>query len=139
MTTQKEMKIKIVPERQRLLSRWVMELAAFLQDEHDMSKASAMELAHLTRELLQRLGEGRVWFDYRKEDGTIREAVGTLCPGISEKFDSYEMKGDSHGKNRWPCEEFVYWDLEREGFRTFKAHRLLKIKAATIVQKHHDR
>ena len=139
MTTQKEMKIKIVPERQRLLSRWVMELAAFLQDEHDMSKSSAMELAHLTRELLQRLGEGRVWFEYRKEDGTIREALGTLCPGISDKFDSYEMKGDSHGKNRWPCEEFVYWDLEREGFRTFKAHRLLKIKAATIVQKHHER
>jgi hypothetical protein len=136
MTTQTEKKIKIVPERQRLLSRWVMELAASLQDEHDLSKASAMELAHLTRELLQRLGEGRVWFEYRKEDGSIREAVGTLCPGISDKFDSYEMKGDSHGKNRWPCEEFVYWDLEREGFRTFKAHRLLKIKAATIVQKH---
>ena len=136
METKTEKKIAIVPERQRLLSRWVMELAAFLQDEHDLSKASAMELAHLTRELLQRLGEGRVWFEYRKEDGTVREAVGTLCPGISDKFDSYEMKGDSHGKNRWPCEEFTYWDLEREGFRTFKAHRLLKIKAATIVQKH---
>jgi hypothetical protein len=70
-----------------------MELAAFLCDEHDMSKSSAMELAHLTRELLQRLGEGRVWFRYRKEDGTIREAVGTLCPGISDKFDRYEVKG----------------------------------------------
>ncbi len=92
MLTQIEKKIKIVPERQRLLSRWVMELAAFLQDEHDMSKSSAMGLAHLTRELLQRLGEGRVWFEYRKEDGTIREAVGTLCPGISDKFDSYEVK-----------------------------------------------
>ena len=128
-----------MPEKQRLLSRWVMELAAFLQDEYDLSKSSTMELAHLTRELLQRLGEGRVWFEYRKEDGTIREAVGTLCPGISEKFDSYEVKGDSHGKNRWPCEEFTYWDLEREGFRTFKAHRLLKIKAATIVNTIHSK
>jgi hypothetical protein len=61
--------------------------------------------------------------------------VGTLCPGISDKFDSYEVKGDNHGPNRWPCEQFVYWDLECEAFRTFKAHRLIKIKAATIVQK----
>ncbi len=135
METKTEKKIAIVPERQRLLSRWVMELAAFLQDEYDISRTSAMELAHLTRELLQRMGEGKVWFEYRKDDGSIREAVGTLCPGISDKFDSYEVKGDNRGHNRWPCEQFVYWDLEREAFRTFKAHKLIKIKAATIVQK----
>lgn len=135
METKTEKKIAIVPERQRLLSRWVMELAAFLQDEYDISRTSAMELAHLTRELLQRMGEGKVWFEYRKDDGSIREAVGTLCPGISDKFDRYEVKGDNHGHNRWPCEQFVYWDLEREAFRTFKAHKLIKIKAATIVQK----
>lgn len=134
METKNQKKSYNIPEGQRLLSRWVMELAAFLQDEYDISRASAMELAHLTRELLQRMGEGKVWFEYRKDDGSIREAVGTLCPGISDKFDHYEVKGDNHGHNRWPCEEFTYWDLEKEGFRTFKAHRLIKIKAATIIR-----
>ena len=81
-----------MPERQRLLNSWVMELGNYLMSEHDMDKKTAMELAHLNRELITRLGEGRVWFVYRKEDGTEREACGTLCPGISTEFDNYELK-----------------------------------------------
>ena len=122
-----------MPERQRLLCRWAMELAALLQSEHDMDKKTAMELAHLNRELITRLGEGRVWFVYRKEDGTEREACGTLCPGISTEFDSYELKDSKKKQDKWPTEQFVYWDLEKQDFRTFKASRLVKIKAATIV------
>ena len=133
MAQKKTKKTYSMPEKQRLLCRWTFELAAFLQEEHNMDKKAALELAHLNRELILHLGSGRVWFVYMKEDGSLREAQGTLCPGISDKFDSYEMKGDSHGKNRWPCEEFTYWDLEKEGFRTFKASNLIKIKAATIV------
>ena len=124
-----------MPERQRLLCRWAMELAALLQSEHDMDKKTAMELAHLNRELITRLGEGRVWFVYRKEDGTEREACGTLCPGISTEFDNYELKDSKKKQDKWPTEQFVYWDLEKQGFRTFKASRLIKIKAATIVSR----
>ena len=133
MAQKKTKKTYSMPEKQRLLCRWTFELAAFLQERRPMDRKKAMELAHLNRELILHLGSGRVWFVYMKEDGSLREAQGTLCPGISDKFDSYEMKGDSHGKNRWPCEEFTYWDLEKEGFRTFKASNLIKIKAATIV------
>ena len=122
-----------MPERQRLLNSWVMELGNYLMSEHDMDKKTAMELAHLNRELITRLGEGRVWFVYRKEDGTEREACGTLCPGISTEFDSYELKDSKKKQDKWPTEQFVYWDLEKQGFRTFKASRLVKIKAATIV------
>lgn len=122
-----------MPERQRLLNSWVMELGHYLMSEHDMDKKTAMELAHLNRELITRLGEGRVWFVYRKEDGTEREACGTLCPGISTEFDSYELKDSKKKQDKWPTEQFVYWDLEKQGFRTFKASRLIKIKAATIV------
>ena len=122
-----------MPERQRLLNSWVMELGHYLMSEHDMDKKTAMELAHLNRELITRLGEGRVWFVYRKEDGTEREACGTLCPGISTEFDSYELKDSKKKADKWPTEQFVYWDLEKQGFRTFKASRLIKIKAATIV------
>ena len=109
-----------MPERQRLLNSWVMELGNYLMSEHDMDKKTAMELAHL-------------WFVYRKEDGTEREACGTLCPGISTEFDSYELKDSKKKADKWPTEQFVYWDLEKQGFRTFKASRLIKIKAATIV------
>lgn len=124
-----------MPERQRLLNSWVMELAALLQSEHDMDKKTAMELAHLNRELITRLGEGRVWFVYRKEDGTEREACGTLCPGISTEFDNYELKDSKKKADKWPTEQLVYWDLEKQGFRTFKASRLVKIKAATIASR----
>ena len=122
-----------MPERQRLLNSWVMELGHYLMSEHDMDKKTAMELAHLNRELITRLGEGRVWFVYRKEDGTEREACGTLCPGISTEFDSYELKDSKKKADKWPTEQFVYWDLVKQGFRTFKASLLIKIKAATIV------
>ena len=127
-----------MPERQRLLCRWTMELAAFLQERRPMDRKKAMELAHLNRELITRLGSGRVWFVYRKEDGSLREAQGTLCNDISQKFDEYEYKNNFSTDSRWPTETFTYWDLEKEGFRTFKASNLIKIKAATIVNAIHS-
>ena len=126
-----------MPERQRLLSRWTMELAAYLQEEHDMERKASMELAHLNRELITHLGSGRVWFVYRKEDGTEREAYGTLCKGISEQFDEYVCKGSRKKADQWPTEVFTYWDLDKQAFRTWKASRLLKIKAVTIVNCQH--
>ena len=50
-----------MPEKQRLLCSWTMDLAAFLRKKHNMDKKRALELAHLNRELLTRLGTGRVW------------------------------------------------------------------------------
>ena len=113
-----------MPERQRLLCRWTMELAAFLQERRPMDRKKAMELAHLNRELITRLG--------------LREACGTLCNGISKAFDEYECKKIRKKDDMWPTETFTYWDLEKEGFRTFKASRLIKIKAATIVNGIHS-
>ena len=122
-----------MPERQRLLNSWVMELGNYLMSEHDMDKKKAMELAHLNRELIMRLGEGKVWFVYQKEDGTVREAKGTLCPGFSTEFDNYEPKDSKKKQDKWPMEQFIYWDLEKKDFRTFKASRLIRIKEARIV------
>ena len=133
MALKKTTKTYSMPERQRLLCRWTFELAAFLQEEHNMDKKAALELAHLNRELILHLGSGRVWFVYMKEDGSLREACGTLCNGISKAFDEYECKKIRKKDDMWPTETFTYWDLEKEGFRTFKASNLIKIKAATIV------
>ena len=139
MAQETSMKEFQMPERQRLLCRWTMELAAYLQEEHDMERKTAMELAHLNRELITHLGSGRVWFVYRKEDGTEREAQGTLCKGISEQFDEYECKGSRKKADQWPTEVFTYWDLDKQAFRTWKASRLLKIKAVTIVNCQHEK
>ena len=130
-----------MPEMQRLLCRWTMELAAFLREKRMMDKKTAMELAHLNRELITHLGSGRVWFVYQKEDGTLREACGTLCKGISSDFDNYKCKGTPAPKqaDKWLTECFVYWDLDEGGFRTFKASRVVKIKAATIVNSLHSK
>ena len=124
-------------EKQRLLCSWTMDLAAYLQKEHDMEKKSAMELAHLNRELVTHLGSGRVWFVYRKENGTEREACGTLCKGISKLFDAYVCKTSHEKADQWPTEVFTYWDLDKEAFRTWKASRLVKIKAVNIVNCQH--
>ena len=132
MAQKKTKKTYSMPEKQRLLCRWTFELAAFLQEEHNMDKKAALELAHLNRVLLTRLGSGKVWFVYQKEDGTEREAVGTLCPGISKEFDSYESKGKKRAAE-WPTEVFTYWDLERKAFRTFKASKVIRIKEVRIV------
>lgn len=129
----------VMPEEQRLLSRWTMELAAYLQEEHDMERKAAMELAHLNRELITHLGSGRVWFVYRKEDGTEREARGTLCKGVSEQFDEYVCKGSRKKADQWPTEVFTYWDLDKQAFRTWKASRLIRIKAVTIVNCQHEK
>ena len=128
-----------MPEMQRLLCSWTMGLATFLRKKHNMDKKRALELAHLNRELITHLGSGRVWFVYQKLDGTMREACGTLCKGISSDFDNYKCKGTPAPKqpDKWVTEDFVYWDLEEVGFRTFKASRVVKIKAATIVNAIH--
>ena len=117
-------------ETRRMLSSWTLELANWLVSEVDMTKKEAFRKAHLTRRLLDGLGRGVVEFQYVKENGEVREARGTLCPGVSEDFDRYEYKredaeaftrADEHGV-------YVYFDLERKAFRAFAAKRLVEMK-----------
>ena len=115
-------------EFQRLLCSWTMELASYFEDECDMDQKTALEKAHLNRSLQMYLGDGVVTFYYEKDDGTVRKARGTLEHGISRKFE-YE----------WPREDFTYWDLDKEQFRTFKASRLLKIEAYSAVNVLHEK
>jgi len=75
-----------------------------------------------------------VTFYYEKDDGTVRKARGTVRHGISRKFDEYVyVKADKASYYEWPREDFTYWDLDKEQFRTFKASRLLKIEAYSAV------
>ena len=66
-------------EQQSLENRWAFDLANRLIAEHDMTRKEAFKQAFLVRDLLGKLGMGVVTFEYTKQDGTLREARGTLC------------------------------------------------------------
>ena len=114
------------------MNRWAFILANRLMDEENVSRKVAFQQAHLTRELLEALGQGVVTFRYVKQDGTKREARGTLRHGISEAFDNYEYKTDATEKDYDTQMTFTYWDLDREAFRSFAAMQLEKIDSLTI-------
>ena len=51
--------------------------------------------------------------------------VGTLCKGISAAYDNYEYKEQPGEATSVQYDYFLYWDLGVEGYRTFKASRLI--------------
>jgi len=116
-------------ESRRMMDRWTLELANWLMSERDMTRREAFLKAHLVRRLLDGLGQGVVVFQYRKENGEIRQARGTLCPGVSEDFDHYEYKRDD--SDAFSCADergvYVYFDLDRRAFRSFAAWRLINV------------
>ena len=122
------MKKSKIQEEKRLMNRWVFDVANLLMDDENVSRKVAFRQAHLVRELLDALGRGEVRFAYQKKDGTLREARGTLCHGISEAFDSYDYKVADDLKDAGVGgTNFVYWDMEREAFRSFAAMNVKKI------------
>ena len=70
-----------IDDVRRLTGRWVFEMAYMLIDEYVEERSEAMRQAHLVRRLLERLGEGRVEFEYCRSDGSLRRARGTLARG----------------------------------------------------------
>ena len=110
----------------RQLNRWVMELAHYLMVEKEADGKTALRKAHLTKKLLRALGEGKVTFSYRKQDGTLRTAHGTLRHGICREYDAYRYTSQvsEDEEKEWPYSHFAYWDLDRQCFRSFRAEDL---------------
>ena len=123
-----------------LLGAWVCELANKLYNESEkvITRTEAFRRAHLVRELLENLGKGKVTFQYEKQNGDLREAMGTLRRGIDATTPTIPPQGeasDTHPRGRRRGEDslnFTYWDLEAHGFRTFSAARIVKIIAVAI-------
>jgi hypothetical protein len=121
-------------QTRRMMQRWVMELAWQMQDEHCMTRSGALQQAYLVRDLQEGMGRGIVEFAYMKQDGTERVARGTLCRGVSEAFDRYEYKHlyDDLKEAGVGGTNYVYWDLDRQGFRAFRAERLKSIISMVV-------
>ncbi len=121
-----------------LLRAWVFGLANNLMEEGCMTRSEAFERAYLVKDLLEKLGQGKVCFQYRKQDESEREAFGTLRRGIDPATPTKPPRGEAsvtppRGRRRGVDSlNFTYWDLEKKGFRTFSAARLVKIIAVAI-------
>ena len=112
---------------QTLLRKWAFYFANRLMNEYDLTRKAAFKQAFLTLKLMDALGRGEVRFVYEKQDGTLREARGTLCHGISEAFDNYKYKTDVTDNDRDTRTNLTYWDLDREAFRSFSVLKLKEI------------
>ena len=101
-------------------------------EEFNIGRSEAFRRAHLSRELVEALGNGIVVFEYEKQDGSPRLAQGTLCKGVSEKYDAYEYKKDSQDNDKYPKLDIPYWDLDKEAFRNFSVARVVRIHGVVI-------
>ncbi len=80
--------------------------------------AEALRKAWQAYKLKAQMALGVVRFTFRKANGEIRKAVGTLAKNMF----SYEQKGA--GRASHPS-TIAYWDLEKNAFRSFCADTLL--------------
>ena len=121
------MKIK---NQRRELTCW---LANFLVNKRGFDRSKAFKCAHAIYRLTNELAKGLLEFSYMKDDGTLRHARGTLCDGVSDRFDEWKRKQAEKPKDKKakaktkPREIITYWDLDKEGFRSFRADCLIEV------------
>lgn len=80
--------------------------------------SEALKAAWKAIKLKYQMASGVVTFKFRKTNGEIRKAVGTLKSGM---FD-YEAKGST---SKPSYSTVAYWDIEKDGFRSFRISSLL--------------
>ena len=123
--------VKIKNQRRELTCR----LANFLVNKRGFDRSKAFKCAHAIYRLTNELAKGLLEFSYIKDDGTLRHARGTLCDGVSDRFDEWKRKQaekpmDKKAKAKTrPREIITYWDLDKEGFRSFRADRLIEVRS----------
>ena len=128
--TKKRMKIS---ETALLKRRWCMLIANAMVEEECVPRSQALSKAYMVWDVLDGLGRGIVKFSYYEEDGSYREARGTLKQGISDAFDAWLGSRHKPRKNNSDGDlKFIYWDLDEEGWRSFRIERLDKIEEIII-------
>lgn len=70
------------------------------------------------KELIEKMSEGIVEFEFKKKDGSVRVAHGTLVSGLID----YEFKGSTAAQSDEVC---VYWDTDKAAWRSFRKENLL--------------
>lgn len=76
-------------------------------------------------ELMRKMHEGIVCFSYKKNDGTTRNAIGTLNEYILPRENMDKLRDV---KRVTPKHLFTYYDVEKQQFRCFKRENFIGIK-----------
>lgn len=94
------------------MEREEMEMRAkVLRESTDMSVDDCMAQVEKIKELYDALSNGVVKFIFKKKDGTLRHAVGTV---VHDMID-YDFKGTGKAS----LSVLNYWDMEKAAFRSF--------------------
>lgn len=97
----------------------VMSLAWQFVKKNGYTMSEALKVAWANIKLKALLKDRVVEFYFKKVDGSIRQAFGTLKEGLI---------GETSGTGRKPSDSVqVYWDTEKEEYRCFKKCNLIKI------------
>ena len=99
----------------------IMRTAWAVRKSENISMSCALKLAWKSFKLKLRMKTEVVKFAFKKIDGTVREAVGTLVSSmLPQRGDNQPTK--ERAKNYGVQ---VYYDLDRDCFRSFKVANLL--------------
>ena len=97
----------------------IMTLAWSFVRRNGFTMAEALKAAWLNAKLTKAMRGGIIQFFYQKIDGTLRQAFGTLDP---------HRLPETQGKGRKANETVqVYFDTDKQEFRSFKKCNLVKI------------
>lgn len=100
--------------------RAIMQLAWQFVKRNGIELAEALRKAWQVFKLKAQMAKGIVRFYFRKVDGTIREAYGTLKAELMP-----EIKGSDNRKKNDSVQ--VYFDTEKQEFRCFKLANLIAL------------
>lgn len=89
-----------------------------LRKKEATSFAEALKKAWRAYKLKAQMALGVVSFTFRKTNGEIRKALGTLASNLYQ----YEYKGTGYSS---PANCIRYWDVEKKAFRSFTAGSLI--------------
>lgn len=104
--------------KRALLSR-VMTLAWQLVKRNGFNISEALKCAWTNIKLIALLYNRIVEFYFKKTDGTMRQAFGTLKDDLIGEIKGTGRKSNDNVQ--------VYWDTEKSEFRSFKKCNLIKI------------
>ena len=94
----------------------LMTIANAIHTHSDSNLKQSLTIAHRVYKLKKQLRKGKHSFSFIKKDGSVRLANGTLA-------DVPPIKGTSTAKVRHDV--IAYYDLDKKGWRSFKAETLL--------------
>ena len=102
--------------------RFIMKTAWTFVKKNNMDLSSALRLAWKNYHLKKKLKSSfSVEFDFKKNDGTVRHANGTMMPEI--------IDGKFVGTGRKiPEDNMLFYDNDAQGFRSLKMINLISYK-----------